>query len=152
MKAMLLVLGAFACCGALAQSSVASPETAPSKCPIGFEHLDLRYNHAGGQSEPQMRLAFRNRTSKTITRFVFALSILDSDGNPVPYASQFEYRREFPPFGPQRSHIWNLEPAAVDMHRSGESVILLEAEFADGKTWKDDGSQSCTLAFDYHAK
>jgi len=152
MKATLLFLGVFACCAALAQNSTAPPATPSSKCPIDFEHLDLRYNHAGGESVPQLKLVFTNQTNKTITDFVFALSILDSSGNPVPYTSQFDYRHEFPPGGPERSRLWKLDSASVDIHRSGESVTLLEATFADGTTWKDDGSQACTISFDYHAK
>lgn len=152
MKATLLFLGTFVCCAAWGQSSTAPRDTAPAKCPVGFQHVDVRYNHAGGESAPQLRLAFTNRADKTITGFVFSLSILDSEGNPVPYATQFDYRREFPPGGGERSRLWKLDAASVDMHRSGESVILLEADFADGTTWKDDGSQGCTLSFDYHAK
>jgi hypothetical protein len=148
MKASLLLLGALTCCPALAQNT----GTAPSKCPVGFEHIDLRYNHAAGESVPQLRLAFTNRSDKTITGFTFALSILDSDGNPVPYGSDFDYHRDFPSGEPQRSHIWTLSSASVDMHRSGERVTLLETRFADGSTWKDDGSRACILAFDYHAK
>ena len=152
-KLKLLVGTAFACCTALAQTSAGPPPaTAHSKCPIGFKQVDVRYNHAGGESTPQLRLSFTNQTSKTITDFVFSLSILDSDGNPVPYASDFHYRHEFPLGEAQRSRIWNLDPASVDMHRTGESVTLLEAQFADGTSWKDDGSQACSLAFDYHAR
>jgi hypothetical protein len=152
MKATLLLWAGFACCAALAQSSAARPGTASSKCPVGFDHIELPYNHAGGQSVPELRLTFSNRTDKTIAGFVFSLSILDSDGNPVPYTSQFNYRREFPAGEPQRARVWRLDPASVDIHRSGESVTLLETTFADGTTWKDDGSQACTLSFDYHAK
>jgi hypothetical protein len=148
----LLALAAFASCAALAQSTSAPPRTTHFKCPVGFEELDLRYNHAGGESVPQLRLAFTNRTNKTITSFVFALAILDSDGNPAPYPSEFDYAHEFPPSGPQRSRTWTLNPASVDMHRSGESVTLLETNFADGKIWKDDGSRSCSFSFDYRAR
>jgi hypothetical protein len=150
-RAPFIFLTAFVCCAALAQTS-ASPGAAPSNCPVGFEHIDLRYNHAGGESVPQLRLAFTNRSNKTITGFVFALSILDSQGNPAPYPTQFEYRREFPIGEPQRSRTWNLDRASVDMHRSGESATLIEAAFSDGTAWKDDGSRACTLAFDYHAR
>ena len=152
MRAPLFLLAAFACYTAVAQTSAASPGTAPSKCPVGLEHVELRYNHAGGESLPQLRLSFTNQTNKTISGFVFALSILDSQGNPVPYASQFEYRHEFPAGEPQRSRIWNLDPASVDIHRSGEIVTLLEATFADGTNWKDDGSRGCALSYDYHAR
>ncbi len=152
MKTMLLVAGAVLYCAASAQSPPGSPRKDSSKCPVSFEHVDVRYNHAGGESVPQLRVTFANRTEKTIAGFVFSLAILDSNGNPIPYASQFEYRREFPAGEGQRSRIWNLDPASVDMHRSGENVTLVGATFADGTTWKDDGSEACTLAFDYHAK
>ena len=148
----MMLLVAFAYGTALAQSPAAPTEDASSKCPVGLEHVDLRYNHAGGGSVPQLRVAFTNRTEKTITGFVFSLSILDSEGNPVPYASQFEYHHEFPAGAPQRSRIWNLDPTVVNMHHTGESVTLVETTFANGTAWKDDGSQSCMLSFDYHAK
>ena len=156
-QAALIVLGAFGCCTAPgqsppAQSSGSQPAATSAKCPVSFEQVDVRYNHAGGESVPQLRLAFTNRTDKTIAGFVFSLSILDPNGNPIPYPSQLEYRREFPPSPQQRSRLWSLDKASVDMHRSGETVTLLETTFADGTTWKDDGSQACTLAFDYHAK
>jgi hypothetical protein len=152
MKTILLVAGAILCCAAAAQSPAGSAPKDSSKCPIGFEHVDLRYNHAGGESAPQLRVSFTNRTGKTIAGFAFSLAILDSNGNPIPYASQFEYHHDFPAGEGQRSRIWTLDPAAVDMHRSGESVTLAGVTFADGTTWKDDGSEACTLAFDYHAK
>ena len=161
-KAAVIFLGTFACCVALAQNPgaqnpgpqnpAAQSRTIPAKCPVGFEQVDVRYNHAGGESFPQLRLAFTNRTDKTIAAFVFSLTILDPNGNPVPYASQFEYRREFPAGGPQRTRIWNLDKASVDMHRSGETVTLIETTFVDGTTWKDDGSQACVRAFDYHPR
>ena len=99
-----------------------------------------------------MRLSFTNRSGKTITDFIFSLSILDSHGNPVSYPSDFHYRHEFPPGEAQRSRTWKLDPASVDMYRTGESVTLLEAHFADGTLWKDDGSLACALAFDYGPK
>ncbi|MBV8114248.1 MAG: hypothetical protein JO300_05870 [Silvibacterium sp.] len=151
-RSILLFSVVFGCCTALAQTSAVSPAVPLSKCPIGFGSVDVRYNHAGGESVPQLRLSFTNQTGKTITDLVFSLSIFDSDGSPVSYPSDFHYHHEFPPGQAQRSHTWNLDPASVDMHRTGESVMLLEARFADGTGWKDDGAWACTLAFDYRPK
>ena len=122
------------------------------KCPISLNRLDLRYNHAGGQSIPQLKLAFTSHTDKTITSMTFSLSILDSEGNPRPYSENLSYHRNVPPGDQQRSHAWTLDSTSVDMHHSGESMTLLAVQFADDSSWKDDGSQACTLLVDFHAK
>lgn len=138
--------------GVLVSGAVAQSTTPPPKCPISLNRLDLRYNHAGGQSVPQLKLAFANQTEKTLTSITFALSVLDVQGNPHPYTENLTFRRDIPPGNQQRSHTWNLDPASVDMHHTGESLTLLEAGFADGTSWKDDGTQTCTLLVDFHAK
>ena len=125
---------------------------ADSKCPISLNRLDLRYNHAGGESVPQVKLAFVNRTDKTIGAMTFSLSILDSEGNPHPYFQNLTYRRDVPPGPQQRSHTWTLDTSNVDMHHTGENMTLLEVDFGDGSSWKDDGSESCTLLVDFHPK
>jgi hypothetical protein len=38
------------------------------------------------------------------------------------------------------------------MHHTGESMTLLAVQFADDSSWKDGGSQACTLLVDFHAK
>ena len=124
----------------------------PSKCPVSLNRLDLRYNHSGGQSIPQLKLAFTNHTDKTITGMTFSLSILDSEGNPRPYSENLSYHRDVPPGDQQRSHAWTLDPTSVDMHHTGESMTLLAVQFADDSSWKDGGSQACTLLVDFHAK
>jgi len=124
----------------------------PSKCPVSLNRLDLRYNHAGGQSLPQLKLAFTNQTEKTIADMTFSLSILDSEGNPHPYIDNLSYRRDVPPGNQQRSHTWTLDAASVDMHHTGENMTLLEVQFADNTSWKDDGSQACSLLVDFHPK
>jgi hypothetical protein len=130
----------------------AQPAERPSKCPVSLDRLDLRYNHAGGQSIPQLKLAFACQTDKTITSMIFSLSILDSEGNPHPYTENLSYHRDVPPGNQQRSHTWTLDSSSVDMHHTGESMTLLEVQFADDTSWKDDGSQACTLLVDFHPK
>ena len=125
---------------------------AQSKCPVNLNRLDLRYNHAGGQSVPQLKLAFANQTEKTITGMNFSLSILDSEGNPHPYTDNLSYHRDVPPGNQPRSHTWTLDATSVDMHHTGESMTLLEVQFADNTSWKDDGSQACSLLVDFHPK
>ena len=139
-------------CSCALVSYAAGLTDGPSKCPVGLNRLDLRYNHAGGQSVPQLKLAFVNQTEKTIAAMTFSLSILDSDGNPHPYTENLTYRRDVPPGGQQRSHTWTLNTSNVDMHHTGESMTLLEVQFADDTSWKDDGSQACTLLVDFHPK
>lgn len=139
-------------CGYGLIAHAAQSAGAASKCPISLNRLDLRYNHAGGQSIPQLKLAFANQTEKTVSNMIFSLSILDSEGNPHPYSENLSYRRDIPTGSQQRTHTWNLDAVSVDMHHTGESMTLLEVEFADGTAWKDDGSQACTLLVDFHAK
>ncbi|HEX3469891.1 MAG TPA: hypothetical protein VHT28_01795 [Silvibacterium sp.] len=99
-----------------------------------------------------MRLVFTNLTDKTITNMVLALSILDPQGNSHPYPEDLTHHREVAPGTPPRSRIWDLDAASVDMHHSGESVTLQEVQFADGTSWKDNGSLACTLSVDFHPK
>jgi hypothetical protein len=139
------------CCTVNATYALDPPES-PAKCPISLNRLDLRYNHAGGQSIPQVKLAFTNQSNKVISALTFSLSILDPQGNAHPYNENLTYHRDIPPDDQQRSHTWTLDSASVDMHHSGESLTLLETQFADGVDWKDDGSQACTLTVDFHPK
>lgn len=152
MKVPLSLLAVSICYLAFARSGVASPTEPATKCPISLDRLDLRYNHTGGVSVPQLKLAFANRTDKTITDILLHLSILDPEGNPHPYSDDLTYHRDIPPGTQLRSHTWTLDAASVDMHHTGESVALQQVEFADGTTWKDDGSLACTLSVDFHAK
>jgi hypothetical protein len=123
-----------------------------SSCPVSFEHLDLRYNHAGGVSVPQLKLAFTNRVEKTISYMVIGLTILDPEGNAQPYPKNLAHKTQIPPGNEQRLHTWTLDTGSVDMHHTGESVTLLNVEYTDGTAWKDDGSLACTLSVDFHAK
>jgi len=140
------------CCLAFARSVVAGPTEPPAKCPSSLDRLDLRYNHAGGASVPQLRLAFTSQTHRTITDMLLLLSILDFQGNSHPYPDDLTYHREITPGMQPHSHIWNLDAASVDMHHAGESVTLQKVQFADGTIWKDDGSLVCTLSVDFHPK
>lgn len=135
-------------------SGMYGAQTAQSqtKCPIALNRLDLRYNHAGGQSVPQLKLAFANQTDKIVSNMTFSLSILDSEGNPHPYSENLTYHRDIPPGNQQRSHTWTLDSASVDMHHTGESMTLLDVQYSDNSSWKDDGSQACSLTVDFHAK
>lgn len=148
----MLLLIVLICSAIFTGSASAQTSGSASHCPISLDRLDLRYNHAGGQSVPQLKLAFVSRTERTVSYLNFAVTILDSQGNPHPYTQDLSYRHDIPPGSQQRSHTWNLDPAAVDMHHSGESITLLGAQFADGTAWKDDGSLACTLAVDFHPK
>ena len=152
MKARLSLLTVLICYLAFACSVAAAPIEPAMKCPINLVRLDLRYNHAGGVSVPQLRLAFTNGTDKTITDILLLLSILDSQGNSHPYSEDLTYHREIAPGAQAHSHIWNLDAASVDMHHAGESVTLQKVQFADGTVWKDDGSLACTLSVDFHPK
>jgi hypothetical protein len=122
------------------------------KCPIRFDRINLRYNHAGGQSVPQLNLDFTNRTANPIANIVLRLSILDTDGNPRPYPDDLTYSKEPIPGKEHKTYTWDLNTSSVDMHHTGESVTLQSLQYADGTDWKDDGSLSCSISVDFHAK
>jgi hypothetical protein len=140
------------CYAALDYSAIAAPDESAARCPINLNRLELRYGHAGGQSVPQLKLDFTNLTGKTIEGIELTLYILDSQGNPHPYSEDLAYHHEIAPGTQLKSHIWLLDAASVDIFRTGESLTLRAVQFADGTTWKDDGSQACKIAVDYHAK
>ena len=121
------------------------------KCPVSIDHIDVSFNHADGQSKPQFRASFTNKTKKRISTLTFTLSLLDSGGYPQPYQDSFVYSDGLDA-GRQKLFAWDLDSASVDMHRTGQSALLDKAEFADGTDLVDDGSQSCVLTVDFHAK
>ena len=152
MKVRLPMLAVPICYLAFASGAVAMSSEPAAKCPVNLDRLDLRYNHAGGESVPQLRLAFTSRADKTITNILLLLSILDSQGNSHPYPDDLTYHWEITPGSQPHSQIWTLDAASVDMHHAGESLTLQKVQFADGTIWKDDGSLACTLTVDFHPK
>jgi len=70
LKALLLAVCVSGCwAGATAQGTA-------QKCPIAIESLSLGYNHAGGQSKPQLQLQFGNRADRRIGTATFELWLL----------------------------------------------------------------------------
>ena len=130
--------------GALAQK-------AAQRCPIAIEHLALGYSHEGGQSKPQLQLQFGNRADRRIAAATFELSLLGEGGYPHSYPEDLVYRNGLDPHK-YKNFTWDLNPEAVDIHRTGESLVLQQVEFEDGTSWKDDGSESCALTVDYHPR
>jgi len=133
---------------ALAETEKPAPA---DKCPISFQHIDLRYNHAGGESKPQLELIFTNQSEQRVTGFTFSLSILDAGGYPNLYSDSLSYRAGLEP-DKKRISLWSLKLAAVDIHHSGETAILQKVEFVDGSTWTDSGSQECKITVDFHSQ
>jgi hypothetical protein len=131
-----------------AHSLAQSPE---QKCPVGLDHIELSYGHQGGQSKPQLRVIFNNDSGKKISTVTFSLSVLDSGGYPHPYPDDLVYRDGLEA-GKQKVFSWELAPESVDIHRTGETVVVQEVEFAGSASWKDDGSESCVLTLDFHPK
>jgi hypothetical protein len=121
------------------------------KCPVAIDHIELSYSHAGGESKPQLGVIFTNHARERVATATFSLSLLDSGGYPHPYPDDLIYREGLDP-GKQKDFVWDLAPDAVDIHRTGEAVILQEIKFDDATGWKDDGSESCALTVDYHAR
>jgi hypothetical protein len=129
----------------------AKAQNSGQKCPAVLDHIELSYNHQGGQSKPQLRVEFDNAAGKAITTVTFSLSVLDSAGYPHPYPDDIVYRDGLEA-GKQKIFTWSLAPESVDIHRTGETVLVQEVEFADATSWKDDGSESCVLTVDFHPR
>jgi len=120
-------------------------------CPIAIENLELSYRHQGGQSTPQLAAMLGNRAGKRIASARFQLSLLDPDGYPHSYPEELVYGKGLD-VDKRRNYFWTLASESVDMHRTGEALVLLEVVFDDQSSWKDDGSESCGYGVDYHAR
>lgn len=143
-----LALLAFGC---VAGESPLAVNAAPQHCPAKIENLVLNYNHQGGQSMPQLSATLSNRAGKRIASATFDLSLLDSSGAPHDYPQPLTYSDGLDA-GRTKTKQWDLDPESVDIHRTGEVLLLREVEFEDGTSWKDDGSESCSLIVDYHGR
>ncbi len=130
---------------------VGAAQGSEQRCPIVVDHIDLSYSHEGGQSKPQLQVNFGNAAAKRISTVTFSLSILDFTGSPRPYPDDLVYGDGLDA-GKQRFFTWYLSPESVDIHRAGESVVVEEVKFADDTYWRDDGSESCVLAVDFHPR
>ena len=137
--------------GCVAGESPLAVHAAPQNCPATIESLSLNYSHEGGESKPKLSATFSNRAGKRIASAIFDLSLLDSTGAPHAYPHPLTFRDGLDA-GKLRTSKWNLNPESVDIHRTGETLLLREVEFDDGMSWKDDGSESCSLVVDYHAR
>jgi hypothetical protein len=113
------------------------------------ENLQLTYTHQGGRSMPTVTAMLGNRAGKRIVSARFRLSVLDTNGYPHSYPEDLVYQKGLDA-GMQRHFAWALDPQSVDIHRAGEELVLLEVAFDDQTRWKDDGSESCGSAVDYH--
>ncbi len=120
-------------------------------CPIAIENLELSYRHQGGQSTPQLTAMLGNRAGKRIASARFQLSVLDPNGSPNSYPEDLIYSKGLD-VDKRRNYAWSLAPESVDIHRTGEALVLLEVTFDDQSSWKDDGSESCGYGVDYHAR
>lgn len=129
----------------------AEANPAEHKCPIVIDHVELGYNHQGGESKPQLRVGFGNNAGKQISAVTFSLSVLDSGGNPQPYPDNLTYGDGLEN-GKKKIFAWDLVFESVEVHPAGETVVVQKVEFADATIWTDDGSESCVLTVDFHAK
>jgi hypothetical protein len=142
----LLVLALCLACGTMR----AKAEGPLRKCPVVIHGVELSYNHQDGQSKPQLRVEFGNNAGKQISNVTFSLYVLDAGGDPRPYPDDFTYREGLET-GKKRAFVWNLAPETVDIHRTGETVVVKRVEFVDTTRWIDDGSESCVFTVDFHA-
>ncbi|MDR3750839.1 MAG: hypothetical protein P4K94_05065 [Terracidiphilus sp.] len=122
-----------------------------SKCPVVIDHVELSYSHQGEPSKPQLRVGFRNNAGKQISAVTFGLSILDSGGYPRSYPDSLTYGEGLEA-GQKKLFVWDLASESVDIHRAGETVVVQKIEYADATGWTDDGSESCMLKIDFHAR
>jgi hypothetical protein len=132
-------------------TELAKAQSTEQKCPVVLSHTQLSYNHEGGQSKPQLQLKFGNATGKQISTVTFSLSMLDSGGYPHPYPDELVYRDGLEAHN-EKTFTWSLAPESVDIHRTGETVLVQSVEFGDSTDWKDDGSESCVLTVDFHPR
>lgn len=144
--AMLIIALSLACGAARAGAS-----SSEQRCPVIIDRVDLSYNHAGGESKPKLRVEFGNHTDRQILTITFSLSLLDSIGNPQPYQDDLTYQDGLES-GKKKTFVWDLDRDAVDIHRTGETLVLKKVEFVGSASWIDDGSESCDLTVDFHAK
>lgn len=144
---MLVVMSSFLS----STSAQTGTSTTNDTCPLSFQHIDLRYNHAGGESRPQLELIFTNQSAKKIDSFTFSLSILDAAGYPNSYGDDLVYRTGLEP-GKKRVSLWNLQSTSVDMHRTGETAILHKVYFSDGTVWIDAEALECQISVDFHPR
>jgi hypothetical protein len=73
---------------------------------------------------------------------------LDKHEFPETYASAVNLKPER-----EAKPIWSVEDATFAVNiASGVRVYLLKLLFADGSTWRDDGTQSCSLSISGRAK
>jgi hypothetical protein len=131
--------------------TLATAQSAAHKCPIVIDQVELSYNHQGGQSKPQLTSKFVNDTKKQVLTITFSLLVLDSSEAPRPYPDDLTYSEKLDP-GQKKVFTWDLSSESIDMHRTGESLILEKVEFTDDTLWRDDGSESCADTVDFHAK
>lgn len=134
-------------CGAVS----AEAENAGQKCPVVISGVDLNYNHQGGQSKPQVKVEFANNAARRIMTITFSLSLIETNGDARPYPDDLIYEEGLEP-GKKRVFVWSLTPEDVDIHRAGEMVTLKKVRFIDASGWVDDGSESCELTIDFHAR
>jgi hypothetical protein len=146
-NATLLVFTLCLACGAV-NGKAESPER---ECPVVINHVDLSYNHQGGESKPQLTIEFGNHSGKQISKITFNLSVLGQGGYPHPYPDELIYREGLDT-DKRKVYIWDLTSEAVDIHRTGETTVVKKVEFIDTTSWSDDGSESCAFTVDFHAK
>ncbi|MGD0938422.1 MAG: hypothetical protein ABR905_01835 [Terracidiphilus sp.] len=146
-NASLLVLVLGMACGAM-RAEARSPE---QKCSVVIDSVQLSYNHQGGESKPQLRVEFSNDAGKQISQITLDLYLLDAGGNPQPYPDELTYQDGLG-IGKKKSFLWDLARESVDIHRTGETVVVKKVEFINGKDWIDDGSESCAFTVDFHAR
>jgi hypothetical protein len=129
----------------------AKAENPEPKCPVVINRVVLSYNHQGGGSKPQLTIEFDSHTDKQISIITFNLSVLGEGGYPHPYPDDLTYLEGLEP-GKRKVYIWDLASEAVDIHRTGETVVVKKVEFIDTTNWIDDGSEFCVFTVDFHAR
>ncbi len=131
-----------------------APQTfwgANPNCPVHLHQISIQYNHQGGTSRPQLSILYEDQSQLSVAQIHFSLAILDANGSPHPYGDNF-LSKGVVSVGKPKLEFWDLVPELVDIHRTGEIVVVQQVRFSDGSVWKDKGEETCSLTVDYHGR
>ena len=116
-----------------------------------IDQVNLAYSHEGNPSVPRLQVRFTNASQRKIEKTIFQLSLLNTAGYPNEYPDDLTSQFDLDP-GKRKVSNWTLDRQYVDIHRSGEILLLKKVEFGEGLPWLDDGSESCKFVVDFHAR
>jgi hypothetical protein len=110
------------------------------------------YADSPGKGKGRVSVHLVNQTEKRVIALKVGFdgfdAALDKHEFPETYASAVSLKPER-----EAKPIWHVEDATFAVNiASGVRVYLLKLVFADGSTWRDDGTKSCSLSVSGRAK